>query len=275
MKTLKLERVGENFWGNMVYKGEDVEEFHGGEQVYSVKHGAYKHILAAFHGSDGKTEYYTFSDGTKANANEVQKTEPQRDLTEENSQPVIEQPTNNRLLAQYNALKEKYPETKILLRVGDFYETYQDDAKDLSKILGIVLTKRNDSVNMVGFPYHALDTYLPKLIRAGYRVAINEQLELPKTKEDVVPNGTPQPKKVNIESLVRELQDKGKARLSEHTEDEKATTQKEKPTKKNNSKKKSVSLKREPTVGDLFGDLFDNNDLDSKNKLDALPEKEG
>nr|DAO34212.1 MAG TPA: Chromatin remodeling complex ATPase [Caudoviricetes sp.] len=244
--------------------GEDVEEFHGGEQVYSVKHGAYKHILAAFHGSDGKTEYYTFSDGTKANANEVQKTEPQRDLTEENSQPVIGQPTNNKLLAQYNALKEKHPDTKILLRVGDFYETYQDDAKDLSKTLGIVLTKRNDGVNMVGFPYHALDTYLPKLIRAGYRVAINEHLELPKTNEDVVPNGTPQPKKVNVESLVRELQDKGKARLSEHTEDEKATTQKEKPTKKNNSKKKSVSLKREPTVGDLFGDLFDNNDLDSK-----------
>ena len=244
--------------------GEDVEEFHGGEQVYSVKHGAYKHILAAFHGSDGKTEYYTFSDGTKANANEVQKTEPQRDLTEENSQPVIGQPTNNKLLAQYNALKEKHPDTKILLRVGDFYETYQDDAKDLSKTLGIVLTKRNDGVNMVGFPYHALDTYLPKLIRAGYRVAINEQLELPKTNEDVVPNGTPQPKKVNVESLVRELQDKGKARLSEHTEEEKATTQKEKPTKKNNSKKKSVSLKREPTVGDLFGDLFDNNDLDSK-----------
>ena len=244
--------------------GEDVEEFHGGEQVYSVKHGAYKHILAAFHGSDGKTEYYTFSDGTKANANEVQKTEPQRDLTEEISQPVIGQPTNNKLLAQYNALKEKHPDTKILIRVGDFYETYQDDAKDLSKTLGIVLTKRNDGVNMVGFPYHALDTYLPKLIRAGYRVAINEQLELPKTNEDVVPNGTPQPKKVNVESLVRELQDKGKARLSEHTEDEKATTQKEKPTKKNNSKKKSVSLKREPTVGDLFGDLFDNNDLDSK-----------
>lgn len=157
--------------------GEDVEEFHGGEQVYSVKHGAYKHILAAFHGSDGKTEYYTFSDGTKANANEVQKTEPQRDLTEENSQPVIEQPTNNKLLAQYNALKEKYPDAKVLLRVGDFYETYQDDAKDLSKTLGIVLTKRNDGVNMVGFPYHTLDTYLPKLIRAGYRVAINDKDE--------------------------------------------------------------------------------------------------
>lgn len=88
-----------------------------------------------------------------------------------------EQSTNSRLLAQYNALKEKYPDTKILLRVGDFYETYQDDAKDLSKTLGIVLTKRNDGVNMVGFPYHTLDTYLPKLIRAGYRVAINDKDE--------------------------------------------------------------------------------------------------
>lgn len=88
-----------------------------------------------------------------------------------------ESSTNSRLLAQYNVLKEKYPDTKILLRVGDFYETYQDDAKDLSKTLGIVLTKRNDGVNMVGFPYHALDSYLPKLIRAGYRVAINDKYE--------------------------------------------------------------------------------------------------
>lgn len=96
-----------------------------------------------------------------------------------------EQSTNNKLLAQYNALKEKYPDAKVLLRVGDFYETYQDDAKDLSKTLGIVLTKRNDGVNMVGFPYHALDTYLPKLIRAGYRVAINDK--------DGTANDTPTP----------------------------------------------------------------------------------
>lgn len=88
-----------------------------------------------------------------------------------------EQSTNSRLLAQYNALKEKYPDTKILLRVGDFYETYQDDAKDLSKTLGIVLTKRNDGINVVGFPDHSLDKYLPKLIRAGYRVAINDKDE--------------------------------------------------------------------------------------------------
>jgi len=346
--------------------GKDVEEFHGGEQVYSVKHGAYKHILAAFHGSDGKTEYYTFSDGTKANANEVQKTEPQRDLTEENSQPVIGQPTNNKLLAQYNALKEKYPDAKVLLRVGDFYETYQDDAKDLSKTLGIVLTKRNDGVNMVGFPYHTLDTYLPKLIRAGYRVAINDKDETANdtptsnglegrftSAEDIegifgktfVNNETGteikvghfiSPYKVAIklngqasieewrhlaktlnkegwqEKIVPDLHgfnigdkvmykgkeatlydidkadnnrpilDTGLAPVmyevtnweelspvtkSEEaipTKEEKVSTEKEKPAKKNNSKKKDVSLKREPTVGDLFGDLFSNNDLDSK-----------
>ena len=156
---------------------EGTQGFHGGERVYSLKHSAYKHIVAAFHGSDGQIEYYKFSDGTKANANEVQKNEPEKNLEEENLRPTTEQSTNSRLLAQYNVLKEKYPDTKILLRVGDFYETYQDDAKDLSKTLGIVLTKRNDGVNVVGFPDHSLDNYLPKLIRAGYRVAINDKDE--------------------------------------------------------------------------------------------------
>ena len=276
-----------------------------------------------------------------------------------------EQSTNSRLLAQYNALKEKYPDTKVLLRVGDFYETYQDDAKDLSKTLGIVLTKRNDGINMVGFPYHALDTYLPKLIRAGYRVAINEKDEIANdtptsnglegrftSAEDIegifgktfVNNETGteikvghfiSPYKVAIklngqasieewrhiaktlnkegwqEKIVPDLHGfnigdkvmyKGKEatlydidkadnrpildtglapvmyevtnweELSPVTnsenanaaKEEKVSTEKEKPTKKSNSKKNSVSLKREPTVGDLFGDLFDNNDLDSK-----------
>ena len=277
-----------------------------------------------------------------------------------------EQSTNSRLLAQYNALKEKYPDTKILFRVGDFYETYQDDAKDLSKTLGIVLTKRNDGVNMVGFPYHTLDTYLPKLIRAGYRVAINDKDEtandtptsnrlegrftsvediegifgktfvndetgaeikvghftspykiavkingqvsieewrhLAKTlnKEEWQEKIVPDLHGFNIGDKVmyrgkeatlydidrsdnnRPILDTGLApvmydvayweELSPVTNSEEAiaakvekvSTEKEKPTKKNNSKKKDVSLKREPTVGDLFGDLFSNNDLDSK-----------
>ena len=274
-----------------------------------------------------------------------------------------EQSTNSRLLAQYNALKEKYPDTKVLLRVGDFYETYQDDAKDMSKTLGIVLTKRNDDVNMVGFPYHALDVYLPKLIRAGYRVAINDKDEtandtptsnelegrftsaediegifgktfvnnetgteikvghfispykvtiylngrqvsfeewrnLAKTlnkegwQEKIVPdlhgfnigdkvmykgkeatlydtnNGRPV-LDAGLAPVIYEVTDWDKLTPVSSTTDttpakEKTSTEKEKPIKKNNSKKKSVSLKQEPTVGDLFGDLFSNNNLDGK-----------
>lgn len=348
---------------------EGTQGFHGGERVYSLKHSAYKHIVAAFHGSDGQIEYYKFSDGTKANANEVQKNEPEKNLEEENLLPTTEQSTNSRLLAQYNALKEKYPDTKILLRVGDFYETYQDDAKDLSKTLGIVLTKRNDGVNVVGFPDHSLDNYLPKLIRAGYRVAINDKDETANdtstsnglegrftSAEDIegifgktfVNNETGteikvghfiSPYKVAIklngqasieewrhlaktlnkegwqEKIVPDLHgfnigDKVMYKGNEATlydidkadnnrpildtglapvvyevanwdellpvaksneaiaaKEEKVSTEKEKPAKKNNSKKKDVSLKQ-PTTGDLFGGFFDENESKSQNNED-------
>ena len=77
------------------------------------------------------------------------------------------------MLKQYHELKAKHPDAILLFRCGDFYETYEDDAEACAKILGITLTKRiDDSTRMAGFPYHALDTYLPKLIRAGRRVAI-------------------------------------------------------------------------------------------------------
>lgn len=280
-----------------------------------------------------------------------------------------ESSTNSRLLAQYNALKEKYPDTKILLRVGDFYETYQDDAKDLSKTLGIVLTKRNDGVNMVGFPYHTLDTYLPKLIRAGYRVVINDKDEtandtptsnglegrftsvediegifgktfvndetgaeikvghftspykiavkingqvsivewrhLAKTlnKEEWQEKIVPDLHGFNIGDKVmykgkeatlydidrsdnnRPILDTGLApvmydvayweELSPITnsedaiaaKDENVSTEKEKPAKKNNSKKKDVSLEQ-PTTGDLFGGFFDENESKSQNNED-------
>ena len=348
---------------------EGTQGFHGGERVYSLKHSAYKHIVAAFHGSDGQIEYYKFSDGTKANANEVQKNEPKKNLEEENLRPTTEQSTNSRLLAQYNVLKEKSPDTKILLRVGDFYETYQDDAKDLSKTLGIVLTKRNDGVNVVGFPDHSLDNYLPKLIRAGYRVAINDKDETANdtstsnglegrftSAEDIegifgktfVNNETGteikvghfiSPYKVAIklngqasieewrhlaktlnkegwqEKIVPDLHGfnigdkvmyKGKeatlydidkadnnrpildtglapvvyevanwdellpvAKSNEAiaAKEEKVSTEKEKPAKKNNSKKKDVSL-RQPTTGDLFGGFFDENESKSQNNED-------
>lgn len=86
--------------------------------------------------------------------------------------------TESPMMMQYNNLKAKHPDALLLFRCGDFYETYKEDAEDASKILGITLTKRTtDRIPMAGFPYHALDTYLPKLIRAGKRVAICDQIE--------------------------------------------------------------------------------------------------
>ena len=91
------------------------------------------------------------------------------------------------IMKQFLDLKSKHPDALLLFRTGDFYETYQQDAEKASKILGITLTKSTkqkgpdgNAVKMAGFPYHALDTYLPKLIRAGERVAICDQLEAPK-----------------------------------------------------------------------------------------------
>lgn len=93
------------------------------------------------------------------------------------------------MMKQFFALKAKHPEALMLFRCGDFYETYCDDAITASRILGITLTRRNNSagassIEMAGFPHHALDTYLPKLIRAGKRVAICDQLEDPKKKRE-------------------------------------------------------------------------------------------
>ncbi|MDX1903033.1 MAG: DNA mismatch repair protein MutS [Thermonemataceae bacterium] len=97
------------------------------------------------------------------------------------------------LMKQYNLFKKKYPGALLLFRVGDFYETFGDDAIKASKILGIVLTKRNNGdaakTELAGFPHHALDTYLPKLVKAGERVAICDQLEDPKFAKGIVKRG--------------------------------------------------------------------------------------
>ena len=100
------------------------------------------------------------------------------------------------MMKQFYELKKKHPEAIMLFRCGDFYETYADDAVTASEILGITLTKRNNgkdstgtSTYMAGFPHHALDTYLPKLIRAGKRVAICDQLEDPKLTKKLVKRG--------------------------------------------------------------------------------------
>lgn len=97
------------------------------------------------------------------------------------------------LMRQYMQIKSKYPDAILLFRVGDFYETFADDAVKASGILGITLTHKSNGTSsyteLAGFPYHALDTYLPKLVRAGQRVAICEQLEDPKTVKTLVKRG--------------------------------------------------------------------------------------
>ncbi|WP_417427955.1 DNA mismatch repair protein MutS [Halpernia sp.] len=96
------------------------------------------------------------------------------------------------LMTQYNGIKGKYPDALLLFRVGDFYETFGADAIRASKILGIVLTKRANGdghIELAGFPHHSIDTYLPKLVRAGLRVAICDQLEDPKSVKGIVKRG--------------------------------------------------------------------------------------
>ncbi len=97
------------------------------------------------------------------------------------------------LMRQYNQIKDKYKDTILLFRLGDFYETFQDDAVKTAKACGITLTKRNNGaagdMPLAGFPHHQLDTYLPKLVKAGYRVAVCEQLEDPKLAKGIVKRG--------------------------------------------------------------------------------------
>lgn len=102
---------------------------------------------------------------------------------------IVETP----LMKQYAEMKKKHPDALLLFRVGDFYETFSEDALAASEILGITLTRRANGsaqyVELAGFPHHALDTYLPRLVRAGRRVAICEQLEDPKLARGLVKRG--------------------------------------------------------------------------------------
>lgn len=106
---------------------------------------------------------------------------------------ISEKPVETPLMKQYNAIKEKYPDAILLFRVGDFYETFCEDAVKASRILNITLTKRANgkaaSIELAGFPHHALNTYMPRLVQAGERVAICDQLEDPKTVKGIVKRG--------------------------------------------------------------------------------------
>jgi DNA mismatch repair protein MutS len=100
--------------------------------------------------------------------------------------------TETPLMQQYGSIKAKYPDALLLFRVGDFYETFASDAVTASGVLGITLTKRNNGgsdVELAGFPHHSLESYLPRLVRAGYRVAICDQLEDPKLTKTIVKRG--------------------------------------------------------------------------------------
>ena len=110
-------------------------------------------------------------------------------LKEEIKQSPVETP----LMKQYYGIKAKYPDALLLFRVGDFYETFSEDAVRASAILGIILTRRANGsgtfIELAGFPHHSLDTYLPRLVRAGMRVAICDQLEDPKLTKKIVKRG--------------------------------------------------------------------------------------
>lgn len=106
---------------------------------------------------------------------------------------VVKEVAETPLMKQYNQIKAKHPQAMLLFRVGDFYETFGEDAIKASKILGITLTKRKNGVDayieLAGFPHHSVDNYLPKLVRAGQRVAICDQLEDPKMTKTIVKRG--------------------------------------------------------------------------------------
>lgn len=113
-------------------------------------------------------------------AGEFTDAEPVQDSSAPEVESIALENSSSSLPEQFKSLKEKHPDAVLLFRCGDFYEAYSEDAKSVSDILGITLTKRSsDGLEMAGFPYHALDTYLPRLIRHGVRVAICDKLESP------------------------------------------------------------------------------------------------
>lgn len=146
------------------------------------------------------------SNGIKPPTPDPVKLDPVRpEKPEPRQQSNVSKVTQTPILKQYEEMKKKHPDAILLFRVGDFYETFGNDAVEASEVLGITLTRRangrDNYIELAGFPHHALDTYLPKLVRAGKRVAICEQLEDPKLKKTrekktEAPKPTPKPSKV-------------------------------------------------------------------------------
>lgn len=170
----------------------------------------YKTHLAAILYSDvlaGKLEEMKRSISPDVEGTQLHEENEHREYHEEEKRQQQQMSNVPPIIKQYNDLKQKHPDALLLFRCGDFYETYKEDAVKASNILGITLTKHSKRMDeegkplkMAGFPYHALDTYLPKLIRAGERVAICDQLESPRQKtsqqEENKPEAKPEVKEV-------------------------------------------------------------------------------
>ena len=164
----------------------------------------YKTHLAAILYSDvlaGKLEEMKRSISPDVEGTQLHEENEHREYHEEEQRQQQQMSNVPPIIKQYNDLKQKHPDALLLFRCGDFYETYKEDAVKASNILGITLTKHSKRMDeegkplkMAGFPYHALDTYLPKLIRAGERVAICDQLESPRQKTSQQEENKPEAK---------------------------------------------------------------------------------
>ena len=164
----------------------------------------YKTHLAAILYSDvlaGKLEEMKRSISPDVEGTQLHEENEHREYHEEEKRQQQQMSNVPPIIKQYNDLKQKHPDALLLFRCGDFYETYKEDAVKTSNILGITLTKHSKRMDeegkplkMAGFPYHALDTYLPKLIRAGERVAICDQLESPRQKTSQQEENKPEAK---------------------------------------------------------------------------------
>ena len=164
----------------------------------------YKTHLAAILYSDvlaGKLEEMKRSVSPDVEGTQLHEENEHREYHEEEKRQQQQMSNVPPIIKQYNDLKQKHPDALLLFRCGDFYETYKEDAVKASNILGITLTKHSKRMDeegkplkMAGFPYHALDSYLPKLIRAGERVAICDQLESPRQKTSQLEENKPEAK---------------------------------------------------------------------------------
>jgi len=176
----------------------------------------YKTHLAAILYSDvlaGKLEEMKRSTSPDVDGTQLHEENEHREYHEEEKRQQQQMSNVPPIIKQYNDLKQKHPDALLLFRCGDFYETYKEDAVKASNILGITLTKHSKRMDeegkplkMAGFPYHALDTYLPKLIRAGERVAICDQLESPRQKTSQQEENKPEVKQ-EVKEVVSSLKE--------------------------------------------------------------------